>query len=372
MAVLGDRVRPTARVRPATLPTAPTTACSVVVHHAPRRTRARAAISSRAVSSRRANWAADSVPRRRSRRASSSNDGGSRNTVTASGSAALIARAPCRSTSTSTGRPAASASLDRLPRGAGALQAAVDLGPLQQLAALDQPVEPGRADEAVVAPVDLTGTRVPGGGRHAEVQLGQLPRAARRPRCSSRRRRGRPGRSAGPSGPSATAPVLTRRRSRPAAPCAAGRRARAAGGYGAISSRSMIWRRGPCRRPAWPRAAPRPSSCRAPRRCRTASRTSPRVVPPRLSRSFSSARARRAAAAFSNAAARCSSVSWGRATVSSVFRRAALEPGRIVTTRGPARRILRTYSADRGRETGVPPVGSLAHPPGWVIPRGEL
>src|SRR5947208_3496715 len=40
-----------------------------------------------------------------------------------------------------------------------------------------------------------------------------------------------------------------------------------------------------------------------------------RLVPPRLSRSLSSARARRAAAAFSNAAARCSSVNWGRATI---------------------------------------------------------
>ena len=41
-------------------------------------------------------------------------------------------------------------------------------------------------------------------------------------------------------------------------------------------------------------------------------------MPPRLSRSFSSARVRRAAAAFSKAAARCSSVNWGRATGSSV------------------------------------------------------
>src|SRR5947209_334154 len=40
-----------------------------------------------------------------------------------------------------------------------------------------------------------------------------------------------------------------------------------------------------------------------------------RLVPPRFSRSLSSARARRAAAAFSNAAARCSSVNWGRATI---------------------------------------------------------
>src|SRR5262245_27613475 len=40
-----------------------------------------------------------------------------------------------------------------------------------------------------------------------------------------------------------------------------------------------------------------------------------RLVPPRLSRSLSSALARRAAAAFSNAAARCSSVNWGRATI---------------------------------------------------------
>lgn len=44
-------------------------------------------------------------------------------------------------------------------------------------------------------------------------------------------------------------------------------------------------------------------------------RTWVRLVPPRLSRSLSSARARRAAAAFSNAAARCSSVNWGRATI---------------------------------------------------------
>ena len=47
--------------------------------------------------------------------------------------------------------------LDRRPRGAGPLQAAVDLGPLQQLAALDQLVEAGRADEVVVASVDLAG-----------------------------------------------------------------------------------------------------------------------------------------------------------------------------------------------------------------------
>ncbi len=95
--------------------------------------------------------------------------------MTASGSAALIARAPSRSTSTSTGRPAASSPLDRLPRGAGALQPAVDLGPLQQLAALDQPVETGRADEVVVGAVDLARARVPGGRRDAEVQLREPP-----------------------------------------------------------------------------------------------------------------------------------------------------------------------------------------------------
>src|SRR6185436_13640108 len=54
-------------------------------------------------SARAANCSGDSVPRWRRRRSSSSIDGGSTNTLTDSGIAAFRARAPCRSTSTSTG-----------------------------------------------------------------------------------------------------------------------------------------------------------------------------------------------------------------------------------------------------------------------------
>ena len=72
-----------------------------------------------------------SVPRPTSRRTSSSHDGGARKTNWASGQASATWRAPCRSISSSAGRPSASAASTGVARGAVAVHA-VHHRPLQQ------------------------------------------------------------------------------------------------------------------------------------------------------------------------------------------------------------------------------------------------
>ena len=130
-----------------------------------------------------------SVPRPTRRRTSSSQDGGARNTNSASGIVARTWRAPCRSISSSAGRPAASASLDRRARRAVA-GAPVHDGPLEQLAVGDHRVElarrrrtgsarrrprPGAADGSSPTPR----SRPRGGARACRPPTVPLPTAGR-------------------------------------------------------------------------------------------------------------------------------------------------------------------------------------------------
>ena len=63
--------------------------------------------------------------------------------------------------------------LDGLRRGSRALQAAMDVGPFQELVLGDHAVELVAGDKSIVAAVDLAGPRIAGGGRHAEEQVRQ-------------------------------------------------------------------------------------------------------------------------------------------------------------------------------------------------------
>src|SRR5262249_30721426 len=61
--------------------------------------------------------------------------------------------------------------LDGCAWSAGAVDAPVDVRPLQQLAVRDHAVELGGADEVIVPAVDLTRALLPGGGRDAEPKI---------------------------------------------------------------------------------------------------------------------------------------------------------------------------------------------------------
>ena len=135
---------------------------------------ASAASSSRAVSSRRSRSSSVSVPRPTSRRTSSSHDGGFRNTNSASGIARATCRAPCRSISSSAGRPVGQRLLDRAARGAVAGGLVHDR-PLEQLAVRRPSVELLVGDEPVVHAVHLPRPRRPGGRRDRDPDLGVVP-----------------------------------------------------------------------------------------------------------------------------------------------------------------------------------------------------
>src|SRR5690606_10150741 len=216
-------------------------------------------------------------------------------------------------------------------RARGAVAVAGEFRVFEQLAVVDPLRERLAVDEVVVLPVDLALPRGAGGHRDAAEDLRrQVTQDADDAGLAD------PGRTGDDSEP---VPGLTRHRLTGALHSPLNSASRAlrcrspsprSRRLAAISSFSMV---------AWARTLPTPGRASSSAETfilpRTSSlsaclSTSARVVPPRFSRSLSSARARRAAAAFSKAAARCSSVSWGSATMSSELIMVASSPRRYL------------------------------------------
>ena len=233
----------------------------------PRRSRSEPLIRCGRWSSRRSITSGVSVPRPISRASKASQLGGARNTVIASGIACLTARAPARSTSMSTGCPAAVASRTGRAKVPDRCRPPwISAHSSRAPSSISCWKRAGR-HEVVVDAVDFAGPRRPGGRRDAEMQIGNpLTQAADQRRLAYRGRTGQHHHAScslglktfvaspsGPpsaltdspwpvrrsSGPSACIVVgLRRSRTFPAMPCADDRRARAGGGSGRSPARS--------------------------------------------------------------------------------------------------------------------------------------
>jgi hypothetical protein len=224
---------------------------------------------------------------------------------------ARTCRAPWSSISSSTGVPVG----QPVSHGAagGAVEVPGELRVLEQLAALDHAGELRVVDEPVVDAVGLPRPGTAGRRRHRQPDLGVWSRTTRRRPCSCPT----------PLGPDRTVRRAVRRHRTPARARRPGWcRGRGPGGLGDLEPfHDLRARTLPTPGIDSSRAdtfiLPMMSSC-----CPSAI-TSPIEAPECLSRFFTSARTRRASAAFSSAAARCSGVRGGRATaafLSSIWR----------------------------------------------------